>query len=158
MSDLPGIDEALALVLARVQRLPLEDVPIASAAGRVLGEDARAVTDLPPFDSSAMDGYAVLASDTPGSLTVVGHSAAGRPERKAVGPGEAVVISTGGVVPAGADAVVPVELTTGEVDVAAVAVGENVRPRGGDARAGDVVVGAGSSLGSVAPAPSSTAW
>ena len=119
-------------MLAHVQRLPLEDVAIASAAGRVLGEDARAVTDLPPFDSSAMDGYAVRASDTPGSLTVVGHSAAGRPARKAVGPG---------------DAVVPVELTTGEVDVAAVAVGENVRPRGGDARSGDIVVEAGSSLG-----------
>jgi molybdopterin molybdotransferase len=147
VGDLPGIDEALALVLAHVQRLPLEDVPIAMAAGRVLGEDARAVTDLPPFDSSAMDGYALRAADTPGSLSVVGHSAAGRPERKAVGPGEAVVISTGAVVPAGADAVVPVELTSGEVDVAAVAVGENVRPRGGDARAGDVVVAAGSLLG-----------
>jgi molybdopterin molybdotransferase len=147
VADLPGIDEALALVLAQVQPLPLEDVSIAVAAGRVLGEDARAVTDLPPFDSSAMDGYAVRAADTPGPLTVVGHSAAGRPERKVVGPGEAVVISTGAVVPAGADAVVPVELTTGEVDVAAVTTGENVRPRGGDVHAGDVVVEAGSSLG-----------
>ena len=114
MSDLPGIDEALALVLARVQPLPLEDVPVGSAAGRVLGEDARAFTDLPPFDSSAMDGYAVRAADTPGSLRVVGHSAAGRPELAAVGPGEAVAISTGAVVPEGADAVVPVERTTGD--------------------------------------------
>ena len=56
-----GIDEALALVLARVRPLPLVDVPIRDAAGRVLGEDARAATDLPPFDSSAMDGYAVRA-------------------------------------------------------------------------------------------------
>lgn len=147
MSDLPGIDDALALVLAHVHRLPLEDVAIAAAAGRVLGEDARAVVDLPPFASSAMDGYAVRASDTPGSLTVVGHSAAGRPEQRAVGAGEAVVISTGAVVPEGADAVVPVEHTTGDVDVEGVVPGENVRRRGGDVHAGDVVVAAGSRLG-----------
>jgi molybdopterin molybdotransferase len=147
MIDLPRIDEALALVLARVRPLPLEDVSVGSAAGRVLGEDARAVTDLPPFDSSAMDGYAVRADDTPGRLRVVGHSAAGRPELGAVGPGEAVVISTGAVVPAGADAVVPVERTTGDVVVEAVGSGDNVRPRGGDTRSGDVVVAAGTPLG-----------
>jgi molybdopterin molybdotransferase len=147
MSDLPGIDEALALVLAQVRRLPLEDVAITAAAGRVLAEDARAVVDLPPFASSAMDGYAVRAADTPGSLNVVGHSAAGHPEQRTVGAGEAVVISTGAVVPEGADAVVPVERTTGEVDVEGVAPGENVRPRGGDTYAGDVVVEAGNVLG-----------
>ncbi len=147
MSDLPRIDEALALVLAHVRPLPLEDVAVASAAGRVLGEDGRAVTDLPPFDSSAMDGYAVRAADTPGALRVVGHSAAGRPELGAVGPGEAVVISTGAVVPAGADAVVPVERTAGDVVVETVGKWDNVRPRGGDTRAGDVVVPAGSLLG-----------
>ena len=147
MTDLPTIDEALALVLAHVRPLPLEDVSVGSAAGRVLGEDARAVTDLPPFDSSAMDGYAVRADDTPGRLRVVGHSAAGRPELGAVGPGEAVVISTGAVVPAGADAVVPVERTTGDVVVETVGRGDNVRPRGGDTRTGDVVVGDGRPLG-----------
>ncbi len=147
MSDLPAIDEALALVLARVRPLPLEDVPVGSAAGRVLGEDARAFTDLPPFDSSAMDGYAVRAADTPGPLRVVGHSAAGHPALTAVGQGEAAVISTGAVVPEGADAVVPVERTTGDVVVEAVGQGDNVRPRGGDTRAGDVVVPAGSPLG-----------
>ncbi len=147
MSDLPGIDEALALVLGRARPLPLEDVPIRAAAGRVLGEPGLAAVDLPPFDSSAMDGFAVRAADTPGSLTVIGHSAAGRPERRPVAPGEAVTISTGAVVPAGADAVVPVERTSGEVDVEAVVTGENVRPRGGDARVGDVVVAAGTVLG-----------
>ena len=121
MSDLLGIDEALALVLARVHPLALEDVPVKAAAGRVLGVAAHAATDLPPFDSSAMDGYAVRSADTPGHLNVVGHSAAGRPEQRAVGPGEAVVISTGAVVPAGADAVVPVERTSGEVTVEGVA-------------------------------------
>ena len=147
MAELPGIDEALALVLARARRLSLENVAITGACGRVLGEDALARTDLPPFPSSAMDGYAVRAADTPGTLTVVGHAAAGRPERRAVGAREAVEISTGAVVPAGADAVVPVERTSGRVDVEAVLPGENVRPRGGDAHLGDVVVESGSALG-----------
>ena len=146
MTDLPAPSEALVLVLARVQPLAAEDVPVARAAGRVLAEAALAVSDLPPFASSAMDGYAVRAADTPGTLAVVGHSAAGAPEHRALGAGEAIVISTGAVVPSGADAVVPVELTSGDVDVERVAPGENVRPRGGDARRGDVVAAAGTVL------------
>ncbi|HEY8722427.1 MAG TPA: gephyrin-like molybdotransferase Glp [Gaiellaceae bacterium] len=140
MTSLPAIDEALALVLEWVQPLAAEDVPIARAAGRVVAELALAVTDLPPFDSSAMDGYAVRAADTPGHLTVVGHSAAGKPEARALGAGEAIVISTGAVVPDGADAVVPVERTSGDVEVEGVRPGDNIRPRGGDARTGDVIV------------------
>ena len=146
MSSLLSIDEALALVLEWVQPLEGEDVPVARAAGRVVAEPALAVTDLPPFDSSAMDGYAVRAADTPGSLTVVGHSAAGKPESRELGPGEAIVISTGAVVPEGADAVVPVERTSGEVEVEGVRPGENVRPRGGDARTGEVIVERGDVL------------
>jgi len=146
VSSLLSIDEALALVLEWVQPLEGEDVPVARAAGRVVAEPALAVTDLPPFDSSAMDGYAVRAADTPGSLTVVGHSAAGKPESRELGPGEAIVISTGAVVPAGADAVVPVERTSGEVEVEGVRPGENVRPRGGDARTGEVIVERGDVL------------
>ncbi|MDX6425522.1 MAG: molybdopterin molybdotransferase [Gaiellaceae bacterium] len=157
MSYLPAIDEALALVLARAQPLAAEGVPVARAAGRVVAEPAVAVTDLPPFDSSAMDGYAVRAEDTPGTLTVVGHSAAGKPEARTLGAGEAIVISTGAVVPAGADAVVPVERTSGNVEVEAVGPGDNIRPRGGDAHAGDVVVERGdvlrpSQLGALAAA------
>jgi molybdopterin molybdotransferase len=140
VSSLPSIDEALALVLARAQPLAAEDVPVARAVGRVVAEQSLAVTDLPPFDSSAMDGYAVRAGDTPGALTVVGHSAAGKPETRALGAGEAIVISTGAVVPDGADAVVPVERTTGNVEVEGVSPGENIRPRGGDTRTGDVIV------------------
>jgi len=140
VTSLPAIDEALALVLEWVQPLAAEDVPIARAAGRVVAELALAVTDLPPFDSSAMDGYAVRAADTPGHLTVVGHSAAGKPEARALGAGEAIVISTGAVVPDGADAVVPVERTSGDVEVEGVRPGDNIRPRGGDARTGDVIV------------------
>ena len=123
-----------------------EDVPVARAAGRVVAARALAVTDLPPFDSSAMDGYAVRAVDTPGRLTVVGHSAAGKPETRALGAGEAIVISTGAVVPDGADAVVPVERTSGDLEVEGVGSGENVRPRAGDARAGGVIVERGDVL------------
>jgi molybdopterin molybdotransferase len=146
VSSLPAIDEALALVLEWVRSLDAEDVPVARAAGRVVAELALAVTDLPPFDSSAMDGYAVRAADTPGHLSVVGHSAAGKPEARALGAGEAIVISTGAVVPEGADAVVPVERTSGDVDVEGVGPGENVRPRGGDARTGDTIVERGDVL------------
>src|SRR5207237_488239 len=102
--------------------------PPAPAPGRVLAEEVRARIDLPPFDSSAMDGFAVRAADTPGRLTVVGHSAAGSPETRELGAGEAIVISTGAVVPAGADAVVPVERTTGDVEVERVVPGDTVRP------------------------------
>ena len=146
MSALPRIDEALSLVLRRATPLDAEDVRVADAAGRVLAEAARAVTDLPPFDSSAMDGFAVRAADTPGALSVVGHASAGSPESRELGPGEAIVISTGAVVPAGADAVVPVERSSGEVEVERVVRGENIRPRGGDVRAGSVVAAAGSLL------------
>jgi molybdopterin molybdotransferase len=146
VSSLPRIDDALALVLARATPLPAEDVPIAQASGRVLAEAVPARTDLPPFDSSAMDGFAVRAADTPGRLTVVGHSAAGSPEARELGPGEAIVISTGAVVPTGADAVVPVERTSGDVEVERVVLGDNVRPRGGDVRAGVVVATMGSVL------------
>ena len=146
MSDLPTIDEALAQVLAQAHPLAAEDVPVGRAAGRVMAEQATAVTDLPPFDSSAMDGFAVRAADTPGRLSVVGQSAAGAPAQQELGAGQAIVISTGAVVPAGADAVVPVERTSGEVEVEAVSPGENIRPRGGDARIGDVVVEPGDVL------------
>ena len=144
------IEEALALVLGRVRPLPEEQVAIGDAAGRWLLRDSNATTDLPPFASSAMDGYAVRAADTPGTLAVVGHSAAGGPSEKTIGPGEAIEISTGAVVPEGATAVVPVERTSrgdGSVTAEAVAEGENIRPRAGAARAGEVVVPAGTRLG-----------
>jgi molybdopterin molybdotransferase len=146
VSTLPTIDEALARVLEHARPLDAEEVPVAQAAGRVVAEPATAVTDLPPFDSSAMDGYAVRAADTPGRLAVAGQSAAGQPALEELGAGEAIVISTGAVVPAGADAVVPVERTKGEVEVEGVAPGENIRPRGGDARTGDVIVERGEVL------------
>ncbi len=147
--DLLTIDDALALVLEHARSLPGEDVPVADASGRVLAADAVARIDLPPFPSSAMDGFAVRAADTPGGLTVVGRSAAGRPADVALSAGQAIGISTGAVVPDGADAVVPVERThgAGPVEVERVEPGENVRPRGGDIEAGDTVVQAGAVCG-----------
>jgi molybdopterin molybdotransferase len=148
--SLPTIDDAVALVLAEARFLGAEDVPVVEAAGRVLAEDARAAVDLPPFPSSAMDGYAVRAADTPGRLALVDHSAAGAPASRTVGAGEAIGISTGAVVPEGADAVVPVEVTRREgetVEVDNVASMENIRPQGGDVRADDVVVERGTLLG-----------
>jgi molybdopterin molybdotransferase len=150
VSKLPTIDEALRLVLESVRPLEAEDVPVGEAPGRWPAREAVAAVDLPPFDSSAMDGYAVRAADTPGELRVAAQSAAGRPAAAALAAGEAFGISTGAVVPEGADAVVPVEVTESRGDsvrVDAVAVGDNVRPRGSDIRAGDVVVRAGSRLG-----------
>ena len=150
LSDLLTIDAALELVLARAQPLDSELVAVAAASGRVLALDARAAVDLPPFDSSAMDGYAVRAADTPGELAVAGQSAAGLPAGAPLARGAAAVISTGAVVPDDADAVVPIERTSLEgstVTVEGVAAGAHVRPRGGDAHAGDLVVEGGTRLG-----------
>ncbi len=108
-TDLLTIDEALALVLERVRPLEAEDVPLEDAAGRVLAEDARSAVDLPPFPASAMDGFALRAADAPGTLPIVARIAAGRPAPRALEAGEAMAIATGGVVPDGADSVVPIE-------------------------------------------------
>jgi len=145
------MDEAQRLVLERVRPLPSERVPLELAAGRVLAEPARAVVDLPPFPSSAMDGFAVRAEDVPGTLPVVARVAAGRPAPRALERREAMAIATGGVVPDGADAVIPIEYVVehdNDIEISdPLAVGANVRPRGGDLRAGDEVVPAGTRLG-----------
>jgi molybdopterin molybdotransferase len=151
MAGLLSVDEALHAVLARVEPLPTERVALAAAPGRVLAAAAKAAVDLPPFPSSAMDGFAVRAADTPGRLPVVERVAAGRPATRPLAQGKAMGIATGGVVPEGADSVVPierVEVAGDEVDVPEAAVpGSNVRPRGGDVAAGEVVVQAGTRLG-----------
>jgi molybdopterin molybdotransferase len=152
MAELLTTDAALAAILGRIRPLAGEDVPIADAAGRVLREAARASVDLPPFDSSAMDGFAVRSQDTPGTLPVVARIAAGRPAERALEPGEAMAVATGGAVPAGADAVIPLEYVVqfdnNTIEIGEhVAAGASVRPRGGDIHAGDVVVEAGSELG-----------
>jgi len=146
-----SIEEAQELVLARTERLPLERVPVAEAAGRVLGEPATAAVDLPPFDSSAMDGFALRAADTPGQLSVSVRIAAGSPARRALEPGEAMGIATGAAVPADADAVIPLEYVVdhgNNIDIAdPVSPGASIRPAGGDVRRSEVVVAAGTRLG-----------
>lgn len=147
MAPLLAVDDALARVLAHATPLPPELVPLEEAAGRILAEPAQARVDLPPFPSSAMDGFALRSADTPGTLPVVARVAAGRPAARPLAPGEAMGIATGGVVPDGADAVVPIEMVVAHdnsVEIpSAVAPGDNVRSAGGDVHEGDVVVPAG---------------
>ena len=150
MPDLLSIAEAQQLVLERTEPLSAENVPLEGAARRVLAEPARAEIDLPPFPSSAMDGYAVRGDETPGRLRIEARIAAGNPATAALESGQAMGIATGGVVPDGADAVIPIEYVVengNEIEIgSAVERGDNVRPRGGDIRAGEVVVEAGSVL------------
>jgi molybdopterin molybdotransferase len=156
VSDLISIAEARRRVLAEVRRLDSEDVPLDAALGRVLAEEVTSAVQVPPFDSSAMDGYAVAAGPA-AELEVIDESRAGHPATAAVGAGTAVRISTGAAVPEGADAVVPAERSepvraagaahNGQVRVPATASGENVRYAGEDVRAGDVVIRTGTVLG-----------
>jgi molybdopterin molybdotransferase len=154
VTDLISVADAQRLVLERAKRLEAERVPIERATGRVLAEPALALVDLPPFASSAMDGYALRSADTaaaPVSLPVVARIAAGAPAVVPLGAGEAMAIATGGAVPDGADAVVPVEVVEEGSDglrvSAPVEAGANVRGRGGDVRAGETVLVPGVLLG-----------
>jgi molybdopterin molybdotransferase len=153
MTALLSLEQAQRRILGRVVALPAEEVPLAEAAGRVLAEGATARTDLPPFDASAMDGFALRGEDTPGALPVVERIAAGRPAPRELRRGETMAIATGGAVPPGANAIIPLEHVVerdNTIEVAErVEEGANVRPRGGDVRAGEVVVPAGTRLGPV---------
>lgn len=160
-----ALDEARRLVRERCRRLGSETVALDDALDRVLAGDAWAPQDVPPFATSAMDGYAVRAADTAGAdttggpvragapvrLALVSESRAGTPSSMALGAGQTIRISTGAPLPEGADAVVRQELTSAEgdrVEVAeAVAVGNDVRGAGEDVRAGTLVLRAGTPLG-----------
>ena len=154
---MPGVEQLLtleaaqALVLERVRPLDAERVRLEAAGGRVLAETATALVDLPPFPSSAMDGYALRSADTPGTLPVVARIAAGSPAGRPLAAGEAMGISTGGVVPDGADAVIQHEAVVesdNEVTISSsVAGGANIRPVGRDVAAGGAVISAGTRLG-----------
>jgi molybdopterin molybdotransferase len=153
-TSLISVVEAQQVVLEHAKRLDSERVPIERAAGRVLAEPAAALVDLPPFANSAMDGYAVRSSDTakpPTRLPVVAQIAAGTPVERPLAPGEAMAISTGGALPKGADAVVPLELVEeadGSIELSrAVAQGDNIREAATDAVAGDTLLEAGARLG-----------
>jgi molybdopterin molybdotransferase len=157
-AELIEIEEARRLALERVSRLESETVPLRDALGRVLAVEVRASDPVPGFDNSSMDGFAVRAADTaeasaeaPVTLAVVDESRAGRPARRRVGPREAVAISTGAMVPEGADAVVRLEDTSSRdrrVEVeAAVEVGRSVRRTGEDVLGGEPVLHPGTRLG-----------
>jgi molybdopterin molybdotransferase len=144
--------EALALVLDGLAPLESETVALTEAVGRVLAADARAVIDLPPFDRTAMDGFAVRAEDvSPGAaLRVLGDLAAGGDEDIRLGPGTAARISTGAAIPPGADAILRVEDTEGGegvvVATAGVEPGQHIRRRAEDVSAGDVLARPGDVL------------
>ncbi len=148
------ISVAQARAIVRDAALPLDDEPvaIADADGRGLREDVRALADVPPFVSSAMDGFAVVSRGASRELAVVGESRAGAPFGGVISPTDAVRISTGAVLPAGADAVVALERAeepaAGRVLLHQdAAPGLNVRGAGEDMRAGEIALVAGRRLG-----------
>ena len=159
-ADWLRVDEARARVLHLVTPLPSEVVPLAAALGRALATRVIAAATLPPWDNSAMDGYAVRGADiadarpdAPVELRVVGEARAGTAWEGSLAPGETVRIMTGGPIPVGADSVIRVEDTDREPTSGRVGVrsardrGRNVRPGGQDMRAGDVVLEPGDPLG-----------
>jgi molybdopterin molybdotransferase len=144
-----SIEEGRRRVLEAVRVLDSERVALADARGRVLAEEVTSSVDVPPFDSSAMDGFALVAGPAR-ELDVEGESRAGHPYGGELEPGTAVRISTGAALPAGATAVIPVERTSesdGRVSVEETAAGANIRRAGEDVRVGDVVLARGTRLG-----------
>jgi molybdenum cofactor synthesis domain-containing protein len=152
------VDEARERVLSAISPLPPLALPLTDAYGCVVVEDQISRVDLPAFASSGMDGFAVRAADvaaaapeTPVELKVVGRALIGHRPDATVGAGEAVAIATGAPIPAGADAIVPIENAERDGDLVrlfeAPGEGRHVRPRGEDVREGDVLVPAGKRLG-----------
>src|SRR5207248_3760628 len=143
--------EARARILAYVRPLEAEPVAVADALDRVLAADVQATGDVPPFPSSAMDGYAVKEGPAGRQLSLVGESRAGAPSDHMLGDDEAVRISTGAAVPAGATAVIPqenVEVRDHKVLTnASVAIGDHIRGAGEAMRAGTIVLRKGTLLG-----------
>jgi molybdopterin molybdotransferase len=176
VSELISIDEGRRRVLEAVRPLGAEEVRLTEALGRVLAEDVESAIDVPPFDSSAVDGFAVIAGPA-AELEIIGESRAGHPAAERVRPGMAIRISTGAAIPAGTTAVVPVERSEpaggggeadaarGEADAARAGAdaevaggsprvrvdasreGDNIRRAGEDVPAGRVVLRQGALLG-----------
>ena len=154
-----SVEEARERILSRFDPVDIESIPLADAANRILARDIAAESDLPSFDNSSMDGFAVRSSDvldvnsaSPRRLRVIADIPAGSFPTITLSPGEAARIMTGAQLPAGADAVVPVEDTDFDNRDAGSAppefvkirkpfkTGDNVRPRGMDLRSGDTVL------------------
>jgi molybdopterin molybdotransferase len=152
------VDQHLSDILAATKPLAPLEVALLEAGGTVLAEQVTAPVDLPRFDNSAMDGYAVRAADVAGAsetapvtLSVVGDIAAGDPEAHGIRAGLCARIMTGAPVPAGADAIVPVEWTDGGAVKVAIRrpadAGRYIRRSGEDVTAGQVVLPSGTRLG-----------
>ncbi len=155
---LVSVEEARERVLSKIHPLAPLQLQLQEAHGCVLAEDLVAQIDIPDFASSAMDGFAVRASDVgpaapdqPVQLRIVGRALIGRRPESTVGGGEAVRIATGAPIPAGADAVVQIERCVVEGETVqvlqGVPEGKHVRPAGEDVKAGQVLVEAGRRLG-----------
>lgn len=165
LRDLISVEEALNKLLESIQSLPSETIPLADAVTRVLAQDVIAQEDIPPFNNSAMDGFAVhsadvaeASEDAPVRLSVAGDIAAGENRPDTLAPGQAMRIMTGAPMPPGADAVVPVEYTSDPEAMAEKALanevlirspvdgGAFVRLAGGDIKAGTKVLSIGHRL------------
>lgn len=158
MQGLTPLHEAQKIVLTATQVLGLEKVGLVESLGRVIGEDLVALRDNPPWDNSAMDGFAVRYDDIkqdhaiakPVVLTVVEDVPAGKVATKSVGPGEAIRIMTGAPVPKGANVVIKVEDTEHAPDSVKIfkpePQGANIRPQGEDVRKGDCIIPKGTQL------------
>jgi len=144
-------EEAWRRIAKQLKPLAPTSVAVSRALGLVLAEDVAASENMPPFPSSAMDGYAVIAADPTTERRVIGQQDAGLAQGLVVKPGTAARLMTGGSVPEGADAVIPVEQTRESGGVvtllAKVKPGQNVRPVGQDFRAGELVLDKGAVLG-----------
>lgn len=151
--------EARSKMLEGIKPLPAEKCRLADLLGRVLAQDVTASFDIPPRDNSAMDGFAVIASDISGAseqnpvtLQVIEDVPAGKVAAKSLKPGQAIRIMTGAQIPEGADAVIPVELTEGKMQNAkckilqAVRQGANVRRQGEDVTSGQLLIAKGTRL------------
>jgi molybdopterin molybdotransferase len=151
MASLPSIDEARATLLAAIQPLPPVNIGVADALGLVLAEDVTADQDVPAFANSAMDGFAVRAGQAGQRLRIAGESRAGAPFEGTIVDGEAIRISTGAALPAGADGVLQVERVTEDGDAVVlheeVQPGRNVRGPGDDLQAGATVLTRGTRIG-----------
>lgn len=157
-----SVEEAQESVLSKIEPLGRTRVSVENALGRVLAEDVVSPRSIPPWDNSAMDGYALRSADvagasreSPATLRVIEELQAGFEAQKTVGPGEAIRIMTGAPMPKGADAVVLVEETEslGKEEVRiflAAPPGEAVRPQGEDVQQGEVVFSAGMPMNSAA--------
>ncbi|MBI5209016.1 MAG: molybdopterin molybdotransferase MoeA [Elusimicrobia bacterium] len=145
-----SFDEALRIVRANAVALGTETVSLGRGLGRVLRQDVASDTAMPPFDKSAMDGFACRRADLAGALEVVETIPAGRRPRRAVGPGQCAKIMTGAMMPEGADCVVIVEETAplpdGRVRWQGASSADNVCRKGSDVAAGDRLVAAGTRI------------